>query len=246
MQLKKPKMITFDYGHTLIYEKGFSTLRGNEELMKYASKNPKGVSAKEASEFNNKLFSEIAVDFHKNDREIHHFHFQRLVNELLQMEFSLPMEEQELLFWNAASPAEKMEQVDEVLERLHELGIRTGVISNLSFSERSLAMRIGQYLPNNRFEFFTASSEYSVRKPHPLIFAVSLAKAGLQAHEVWHCGDNSRCDVEGASAAGIFPVWYMSDLPNLYVDKIYSGTPRCTHLKVSSWGEFMEKLDEME
>lgn len=35
-----PKMIIFDYGHTLLYEPDWNTDRSNEGLLKYAVKNP--------------------------------------------------------------------------------------------------------------------------------------------------------------------------------------------------------------
>lgn len=38
--MKYPKMILFDYGHTLLYEPGWDSVRGNEELLKYVTKNP--------------------------------------------------------------------------------------------------------------------------------------------------------------------------------------------------------------
>jgi len=39
-KLKYPKMIIFDYGHTLLYEPGWDSVRGNAKLLKYVSKNP--------------------------------------------------------------------------------------------------------------------------------------------------------------------------------------------------------------
>ena len=38
--MKYPKMILFDYGHTLLYELGWDSVRGNAELLKYVTKNP--------------------------------------------------------------------------------------------------------------------------------------------------------------------------------------------------------------
>lgn len=38
--MRYPKMILFDYGHTLLYEPGWDAVRGNAELLKYATKNP--------------------------------------------------------------------------------------------------------------------------------------------------------------------------------------------------------------
>ena len=35
-----PRMIIFDYGHTLLYEPGWDSVRGNAELLKYVTKNP--------------------------------------------------------------------------------------------------------------------------------------------------------------------------------------------------------------
>ena len=35
-----PKMILFDYGHTLLYEPGWDPVRGNERLLQYATQNP--------------------------------------------------------------------------------------------------------------------------------------------------------------------------------------------------------------
>jgi len=38
--MNKPKMIIFDYGHTLCNEPGFDSLKGNNALLKHATKNP--------------------------------------------------------------------------------------------------------------------------------------------------------------------------------------------------------------
>lgn len=38
--MKYPKMILFDNGHTLLYEPDWDSVRGNEELLKYVTKNP--------------------------------------------------------------------------------------------------------------------------------------------------------------------------------------------------------------
>lgn len=35
-----PKMILFDYEHTLLYEPGWDSVRGNAKLLKYVTKNP--------------------------------------------------------------------------------------------------------------------------------------------------------------------------------------------------------------
>jgi len=37
--MQKPKMILFDYGHTLLYEPGLDFLRGEKALFQYVVKN---------------------------------------------------------------------------------------------------------------------------------------------------------------------------------------------------------------
>ena len=54
--MKKPKMILFDYGHTLLYEPGFDFLRGEEALFQYIKSNKKGLTPKQVYEFSQKLF----------------------------------------------------------------------------------------------------------------------------------------------------------------------------------------------
>jgi putative hydrolase of the HAD superfamily len=53
-----PEMIIFDYGHTLLYEPGFDTLRGERALTKYIKSNKNNYSAEEISYFSNKIFQE--------------------------------------------------------------------------------------------------------------------------------------------------------------------------------------------
>ena len=119
------------------------------------------------------------------------------------------------MFWDAAAPARPTEGIEEFLEFLFENRIRTGVISNISFSGKAVRDRIAQVVPENHFEFILATSEYMYRKPNKRIFDLALEKAGLMPEEVWYVGDQYECDIVGARNAGIFPVWYLGalDLP---------------------------------
>lgn len=42
--MTRPKMILFDYGHTLLAEPGYDGLRGNRAVMEYANKNPQNIT----------------------------------------------------------------------------------------------------------------------------------------------------------------------------------------------------------
>ena len=121
--------------------------------------------------------------------------------------------------------------------------IRSGVISNIGFSGHALKNRINRLLPDNRFEFIIASSEYMVRKPNPLIFRLALSKANLSADEVCYCGDNTENDVMGAYGAGIFPVWYHSLIQNDWRDETLDKKPECEHLYINDWLELIDVLE---
>ena len=119
------------------------------------------------------------------------------------------------------------------------LGIRTGVISNIGMSGVALSNRIKRLLPYNKFEFIIASSEYVFRKPHKRIFEIALKKAQLQSDDVWYCGDNILCDVEGAKAYGITPIWYTGAITRDTV----SVPDSC--LEISDWYELSEIVSRL-
>ena len=135
----------------------------------------------------------------------------RLQYEYLGIKFDVSWQEAEQILWDYTSPLVpecKMPYVEEMLEKLQSMGIRTGVISNIGWSGENLRRRINLLLPNNQFEFILASSEYGVRKPDRRIFELGLKKAGLKPDEVWFCGDTYAADVVGAYQAGITPILY--------------------------------------
>jgi FMN hydrolase / 5-amino-6-(5-phospho-D-ribitylamino)uracil phosphatase len=57
------------------------------------------------------------------------------------------------------------------------------------------------------FEAALAARDAGMMKPDPRIFALLLARAGLDARAAIHVGDDPEADVEGARAAGVLPVW---------------------------------------
>ena len=76
-----------------------------------------------------------------------------------------------------------------------------------------------------------------------IIFEVALRKAKLPADEVWYCGDNTECDVYGASGVGMFPVWYHSPIPCDYRKKELDVRPDCEHLYIRDWAELIGVLE---
>ena len=238
-------MIIFDYGHTLVYEEKWDGVKAQRALMEHCISNKNNLTAEQISEFASYLF-ESAGPARKTGVDFHEHMFSRLLNEYLQLEINLSPFEEEKLYWDTASPARAMPHIKETLGYLRENNIRSGVISNISFSGEALKSRINEVLPENNFEFIIASSEYIFRKPGKIIFGLALNKAGLDASEVWYCGDSPEFDVAGAGSAGIFPVWYESEIECWYRERGDLAAPACAHLRITDWRELIKILENLE
>ena len=243
--MKKPEMIIFDYGHTLLYEPDSNYLRGEEALFKYIKSNKNNLTPREVNDFVQELYAEIAI-FRKMGMEIHQRQFFRLAYEFLEIELTISLEEMERVFWDNISAQAMMPDADKMIDYINANGIRSGVISNIGFSGDGLTERINRLLPRNKFEFIIASSEYMLRKPHRMLFELALKKAGLSASDVWFCGDTVKADIEGSHAVGMFPVWYENKIiDDPWIGKNDGTIPQFPHLHINEWSEFIAILERL-
>ena len=90
------------------------------------------------------------------------------------------------------------------------------------------------------FDALLVSDAVGVKKPHPDIFGQALQQMGLSADQVVHVGDSQE-DIEGASGAGIRPVW---------IDRERKDPWRAKHsahvsnvMRITSLGELLKALD---
>lgn len=240
-----PKMIIFDYGHTLLYEPDWSSDRGNAVLLKYATKNPNNCTVKDIAKGAELIFCEHVTEVRKTGHDISGQIANRTLYDYLGIEFSLSPVEMESVFWDNASSGAIMPGADKLLDYLNENGIRTAVISNLLWSGDALTQRLNRLLPNSKFEFVMTSSDYFVCKPNRILFDIALQKAGLPAEDVWYCGDNPQNDVEGAAQVGIFPVWYDNSVDKDYIDRANEKQPQCDHLYIHEWDEMIAVLENL-
>lgn len=208
--LNPPKMILFDYGQTLAAEQKFDGVNGTEAVLQYATKNKYHLSAQQvqakANEINQELGRFEPGKKHLLEIEVPNIMFCPYLYESQGIEIGLSSSEIDTVFWNAASPGAPTEGIEDFLEYLKKKGIRTGVISNITYAPSVVAERINRLLPDNDFEFIITSSNYIFRKPHKRLFDLALEKADLKPDEVWYIGDNYECDVKGSSNAGMLPV----------------------------------------
>ena len=116
----------------------------------------------------------------------------------------------------------QMERFDDVLPTMDLLklqGLSLGLISNMNVPGNELAESMGltPYL-----DIVVTSGEVGVEKPHPPIFHEALRRAGVDADDAVHVGDQLSSDVDGAAAVGIRPV--LLDRDRNHLD--YNGCPR--------------------
>lgn len=216
--VKKPKMILFDYGQTLVNEKKFDGIAGCRAVLQYATKNKYNRTAEEvqaaADAINFELGRFDPKRRHLFQIEVPNHMFTAFLYQSMGIELSLTPKEIDRTFWDAASPGVPTDGIENFLDFLKEQNIRTGVISNITYCGEIVEERINNLLPYHNFECILATSEYLFRKPNKRIFELALEKAGLHPEDVWYIGDSYQCDVVGARNAGLFPVWYIGASEN--------------------------------
>ncbi len=227
-----PKMILFDYGGTLMDEPDFNALNGEKAVFAHIKENPDNVTPEESVRLATQIFNDYKAvrdaGFEMTERQN-----LKIQYEMQRITFDISYEELEEIYWDGCGDSRVLPGVPEMLDYLDRKGIRTGVISNIQWSGDALSHRIRRLLPQNSFEFIIASSDFGYRKPRKELFELALQKAKLRPEEVWYCGNEYPYDVEGAAAAGIFPV--------LYRGKALGEVP---HLAVSKWQEFVSYLEQ--
>lgn len=239
--MRKPRMILFDYGQTLVNEAPFDGEKATAAVMEYATENKYGKTPKEiqaeATALNWELGRLDPARRHLFQVEVPHDPFDAYLYESNGIRLSISYHQAEKIFWDTASPGMATEGIKEFLAYLKAEGIRTGVISNISYSGEALKTRLQEVLPEADFEFIIASSEYVFRKPNPRIFRLALEKAGLEPEDVWYVGDQYECDIVGAGNVGMFPVWYTA-----VVDFEQDFTKEA--FKISCWRELQDYLSK--
>lgn len=243
--MQRPEMILFDYGFTLLHEPGMDFLRGEEAVYPFIRHNPLGKTPQELCEAGLEIFRQMKECRHAGF-EISEMQMMRAKYDAFGITFTIPMEQVETILWDHVSEGACMPGIRQLLRLLEEQGIRSGVISNLGWTGAALRRRIDRLLPENSFEFVLASSEYALRKPHPMMFRIALQKAGLGAENVWFCGDSMAADILGAHGAGMLPVLYEGMAENgeqsPYLAKNREITPDFEYLHIRHWQELTELL----
>jgi putative hydrolase of the HAD superfamily len=92
-------------------------------------------------------------------------------------------------------------EIPAVLETIHKMGIKIGLISNVC-SRSQVPANLHRYGIQHYFDPIVLSSEYGRRKPDPSIFHYAARLAHVPTSECLYVGDRIARDVMGARKAG--------------------------------------------
>ena len=129
-----------------------------------------------------------------------------------------------------------------MLERLKD-GYQLGLLSNFTHWPAALEI-IDRLALAPFFEIKLISGQLGYRKPHGEVFRELIGGFDVPKDEIMYVGDDVDADVNGASAAGIQPVWftYVKDkkppIPAL-MSPSETDEPHESVLRVSTWKEFL-------
>ena len=121
--------------------------------------------------------------------------------------------------------------VKPALATIRERGLISGVISNMNRGGDVLAAEVGLA---GLVDFVVTSLEVGSEKPYRPIFDAALARAGVNADEAVHVGDQVTSDVEGARMAGVLPV---------LIDRDGNHPDFVGAIRIEELGQLIEVLD---
>lgn len=232
----KPKGILFDLGDTILQVNKFDVVNGYIQALKtfHSDKLDQTDSlvhiVAEVEAFL-KPFKEDSVLQYRTEC------IQKLIRGLLWGDPNSPSENFELELWKAATQFTPENGIREVLAFLKSENIKLGIISNSSFSGSVLEWELKKHDLHSFFSFVVSSADYGVRKPHPYLFQMGLKLLNLSDTETWFIGDKVQFDIQGASDANIFPIWYNRQ----------KNTDRSelAHFEINNWLELIDLYKEI-
>lgn len=233
---KKPKAVLFDMGDTLIEYLSTNYLKANKILLDH-SENPYDVTPEEVQQLAESLSIEIYGQRDLHNIEINIRSFQRLLYQMCGVSFNINEFEVESLFNKNAFEKKIIDDILIFLEYLESNSIRTGIISNSSFSRKALMQELEDCGINHNFELVMSSSEYCIRKPDRRLFDIALRKMNLNPEDVWYIGNSFEYDVVGATNAGLNAIWYNRD--NLKSEK------HIDYIEFSNYKSILEYIKQL-
>ena len=203
--ITKPKGVLFDFGGTLVAE-SLDIRAGNRWLLAQASPPQPHVGLDAVVARAEEIGRHVLARRRETQVEIPWAASSRLIYDHFGVQFDEPVADLELGFRRAAIRTEPLPGVRETLDKLADAGIPMAVVSNNSFSERTLRAELERHGLARHFKFVLSSADVSIRKPNPMIFEIAAVRLGVSAQDIWFVGNSNDEDVAGANAAGMTSV----------------------------------------
>jgi FMN phosphatase YigB (HAD superfamily) len=132
-----------------------------------------------------------------------------------------------------------MPHVHAAVDAMRERGYRLAVICNTGMAGgRVLREVLRRHDLLDRFDTTVFSNEFGTSKPHPSIFAHTLALLGnIPSSAALHVGDVEELDVDGARRAGLWSALYAADADT---DEVVETE---ADMVVRDWRDFGQQID---
>lgn len=91
--MKKPKMMIFDYGHTLCYEPEQNYERGWRAAMEHAVRNPRGMTAAQLHEYSREIYADLFKKMRPLELETDGLKLDESIFDALGLGFDVSMQE---------------------------------------------------------------------------------------------------------------------------------------------------------
>ncbi|MDO5027749.1 MAG: HAD-IA family hydrolase [Bacillota bacterium] len=205
--MKNIKMIFFDYGNTLVYEKVAHGPKTLAEIYQ-TIENPKLGLKEFYTSFKEKVRA-YQNEYFPKDRD---FLYDKVFQEVFEengLKSALSFEAMVKSYFDTHAQGFAMEGAKELLAYLEEKNLAYGVISNISISENVLSQRLKEVLDRD-IDLVISSGDRYYRKPDRKIFTLAADLAGFSLDQCLYIGDNPLCDYKGPKDAGMEAIFFDS------------------------------------
>ena len=141
--------------------------------------------------------------------------------------------------WNISflRHAEKFPFTIPTLQRLHEMGLKIGLITNAANEEgiRRQRAKLEMLGLSDKFDEILITGQVGIHKPNRGVFDIMKWRLDIPAENMLYVGDHPINDVEGSKNAGYTPVW-------VSLRAEYGETAECEY-KVKDVSEVVEIVE---
>ena len=184
--LTNPKAVFFDLGHTVLNNDRYEEEAGHRRLLEIAH-NPRGASLDDIL----RTQTESEQAFPESEFVVQPPGVIRslLIYHRLGMTFDQPPEHIDIEFCKAAHTFSHKPGIENALQTIRTAGLPMAIISNSPFGHRALLWHLEQNKLAHYFDFLVSSTDYGIRKPHPLFMRLPADHLGIDPTEIWFIGD---------------------------------------------------------